>query len=79
MLIRSKSLTGRGPYKSFGGRDASRALAMGSFDDDMFVDAEGAIDTLTDLDDDQRAAMDDWVAHFEGKYIMAGRLLENSD
>lgn len=50
---------------------------MGSFEDDMFVDSEGPIDTLEDLDDEQRAAVADWVAHFDGKYIHAGSLLEN--
>lgn len=50
---------------------------MGSFEDDMFVDSEGAIDTLADLDKEQHEALADWVAHFDGKYIDAGRLLPN--
>lgn len=64
----------KGPYKNFGGRDASRALASGSFDEDMFTDVDGPIDTLSDLTDEQREAMDDWVNHFESKYIVAGSL-----
>ncbi|BFZ55228.1 steroid binding [Savitreella phatthalungensis] len=67
----------QGPYSSFGGRDASRALALGSFDDDNFVDPAGPIDTLDNLDAEQKQALDDWVRHFDGKYIDAGRLIEN--
>lgn len=66
-----------GPYKNFGGRDASRALAVGSFEDDMFVDSEGPIDTLDNLDDEQKQALHDWVSHFDGKYIYAGKLINN--
>lgn len=66
-----------GPYKNFGGRDASRALAMGSFEDDMFVDSDGPIDNLDDLDEEQINTMNDWVSHFEGKYIAAGNLIPN--
>lgn len=55
----------RGPYKNFGGRDASRALACGSFEDEMFVSVDGPIDTLEDLDEEQKKALDDWVSHFD--------------
>lgn len=67
----------RGPYKNFGGRDASRALAMGSFEEDMFVSTDGPIDDLKDLDSEQEQAVNDWISHFDGKYIAAGRLMEN--
>lgn len=50
---------------------------MGSFEDDMFMDSDGAIDTLQDLDEEQLGTMNDWVSHFEGKYIAAGNLVEN--
>ena len=66
-----------GPYKSFGGRDASRALALGSFEDDMFAPIDGPIDSLKDLSEDQHAAMLEWVSHFETKYIVVGNLLPN--
>lgn len=68
----------RGPYSTFGGRDASRALAVGSFDRQVFVDIDGPIDDLADLDQEQRQALDDWVAHFDGKYIDAGTLVPNA-
>ncbi|KAJ9649522.1 Dihydrodipicolinate synthase [Coniosporium tulheliwenetii] len=39
-----------GPYANFAGRDASRGLACGSFDEDMLTgDLEGPLDTLKDL------------------------------
>ena len=38
-----------GAYSNFAGRDASRGLAKGSFDEDMLVDPKEAIDTLEDL------------------------------
>lgn len=50
---------------------------MGSFEDDMFVDSDGPIDDLANLDDEQRTALNDWVSHFDGKYIDAGSLIEN--
>ena len=67
----------RGPYSTFGGRDASRALAVGSFDREVFVDVDGPIDDLADLDDEQRQALHDWVSHFDNKYIDAGKLVPN--
>ncbi|ORY78252.1 cytochrome b5-like heme/steroid binding domain-containing protein [Protomyces lactucae-debilis] len=67
----------KGPYKNFGGHDASRALACGSFEPEMFVSIDGPIDKLEDLDDEQKQSLEDWVSHFDMKYIDAGRLLEN--
>lgn len=52
---------------------------MGSFDDEMFVKVEGPIDDLKDLDGEQVQALDDWASHFSGKYIPAGKLIENQD
>lgn len=65
-----------GPYANFAGRDASRGLASGSFDDDMLTkDLEGPLDTLEDLDDDQREAMRGWEERFEEKYLVVGKLV----
>ena len=65
-----------GPYANFAGRDASRGLALGSFDDDMLTaDLDGPLDSLSDLDDDQRAALDGWEESFRGKYLLVGRLV----
>ena len=50
-----------GPYSNFAGRDASRGLAHGSFDEDMLTkDLDGPLDTLEDLDDEQRDALRGW-------------------
>ena len=44
-----------GPYSNFAGRDASRGLAFGSFDEDMLTkDLGGPLDRLEDLDGEQK-------------------------
>ena len=68
-----------GPYGNFAGRDASRGLAKNSFDRDMLVPLDGPIDKLEDLADDEREALSDWAMHFEGKYQLVGKLIENKD
>ena len=66
----------QGPYANFAGRDASRGLALGSFDDDMLtVDLDGPLDTLSDLDEEQRAALNGWEESFREKYLLVGRLV----
>ena len=45
-----------GPYQNFAGRDASRGLACGSFDEDMLTeDLQGPLDKLEDLGGEDRA------------------------
>ncbi|KAF9132351.1 hypothetical protein BGX30_012699 [Mortierella sp. GBA39] len=68
-----------GPYGNFAGRDASRGLAKNSFDKEMLSPIDGPIDTLTDLDDDEKESLNDWAGHFEGKYQLVGKLIENKD
>ncbi|KAF9352085.1 hypothetical protein BGX34_000185 [Mortierella sp. NVP85] len=68
-----------GPYGNFAGRDASRGLAKNSFDKEMLVPLDGPIDKLEDLTDDEREALSDWAMHFEGKYQVVGKLIENKD
>lgn len=63
-----------GPYENFAGRDASRGLAKGRFDDEMIT--EDGIDTLEDLEESEKRALDEWVGHFEGKYTVVGELVE---
>ena len=65
-----------GPYSNFAGRDASRGLAMNRFDADMLTDPDQPIDRLLDLADEERASLRDWAAHFEGKYLLIGRLVD---
>ncbi|KAG0255537.1 hypothetical protein BG011_005074 [Mortierella polycephala] len=67
-----------GPYGNFAGRDASRGLAKNSFDKSMLVPLEGPIDKLEDLDDSERESLSDWAMHFEAKYQLVGKLIENT-
>lgn len=56
-----------GPYENFAGRDASRGLACGSFDEDMLTkDLYGPLDDLSGLGLDERQAMQDWEDRFAG-------------
>ncbi len=66
----------RGPYANFAGRDASRGLALGSFEEDVLTkDLDGPLDTLSDLDQEQQAMLDDWEQRFREKYLLVGRLV----
>jgi membrane-associated progesterone receptor component len=65
-----------GPYSNFAGRDASKGLAHGSFDEDMLTkDLGGPLDTLEDLDAEQRETLQGWEDRFLEKYLVVGRLV----
>lgn len=65
-----------GPYENFAGRDASRGLACGSFDEDMLTkNLDGPLDDLDDLDDDQKEALNGWEEKFAEKYLVVGKLV----
>ena len=65
-----------GPYENFAGRDASRGLACGSFDEDMLTkDLDGPLDELKDLEGDQLEALRDWEERFNEKYLVVGKLV----
>ena len=65
-----------GPYANFAGRDASRGLACGSFDEDMLTeDLDGPLDKLADLTADQVEALQGWEERFNEKYDIIGRLV----
>lgn len=65
-----------GPYANFAGRDASRGLACGSFDEDMLTkDLQGPLDTLKDLGSEELEALRGWEERFEEKYLVVGRLV----
>ncbi len=70
-----------GPYENFAGRDASRGLAFGSFDEDMLTEnVHGPLDPLDDLDEEQWESLRGWEERFMGKYVEVGRLVaEGSD
>ncbi|TDZ31420.1 Damage response protein 1 [Colletotrichum spinosum] len=65
-----------GPYSNFAGRDASRGLACGSFDEDMLTkDLDGPLDTLEGLGPEETEALQGWEENFESKYLVVGRLV----
>ncbi|KAF2748063.1 cytochrome b5 [Sporormia fimetaria CBS 119925] len=65
-----------GPYANFAGRDASRGLACGSFDENMLTsDLDGPLDTLSDLNQEQMEALQGWEERFLEKYLVVGKLV----
>ena len=65
-----------GPYENFAGRDASRGLACGSFDEDMLTkDLQGPLDSLQGLGEEELQALQDWEERFEAKYLVVGKLV----
>ncbi|KAK4213286.1 cytochrome b5-like heme/steroid binding domain-containing protein [Rhypophila decipiens] len=65
-----------GPYANFAGRDASRGLACGSFDEEMLTkDLDGPLDKLDDLGRDEMEALQGWEERFSEKYLVVGRLV----
>ena len=65
-----------GPYENFAGRDASRGLACGSFDEEMLTkDLNGPLDDLNGMGPEEFEALRDWEQRFEEKYIIVGKLV----
>lgn len=65
-----------GPYENFAGRDATRGLACGSFDEEMLTkDLEGPLDDLHGLGDDEFESLQGWEDRFNEKYLVVGRLV----
>ncbi|WPG98855.1 Hypothetical protein R9X50_00165300 [Acrodontium crateriforme] len=65
-----------GPYANFAGRDASRGLACGSFDEDMLTeDLQGPLDKLEDLGGEEMEALRGWEERFTEKYLVVGKLV----
>jgi len=65
----------QGPYSNFAGRDASRGLAKNSFDEDMLTALDKPLDLLEDLNNEERTSLMEWAGHFEGKYLLVGKLV----
>lgn len=65
-----------GPYENFAGRDASKGLACGSFDEDVLTkNLDGPLDNLSGLNEDQLEALQGWEERFTEKYIIVGKLV----
>lgn len=63
-----------GPYENFAGRDASRGLALNSFDPSVLTALSEPIDSLSDLSTEEKESLDNWESHFENKYKVVGTL-----
>ncbi|KAL4402109.1 Dihydrodipicolinate synthase [Malassezia pachydermatis] len=68
-----------GPYGNFAGRDASRGMAKQSFDLEMITPLDQPLDTLEDLTMEERKNMNEWKAHFAGKYPIVGQLVNENE
>ncbi|KAH3686782.1 hypothetical protein WICPIJ_002261 [Wickerhamomyces pijperi] len=64
-----------GPYSNFAGHDASRGLALNSFDMADVRDWDQPIDDLKDLKPEESEALDGWEEHFKKKYPVVGKLV----
>jgi membrane-associated progesterone receptor component len=65
-----------GPYANFAGRDATRGLACGSFDEDMLTkDLDGPLDDLKGLGGEELEALQGWEERFNDKYDIVGELV----
>lgn len=63
-----------GPYENFAGRDASRGLALNSFDPAVLTPLDEPLDTLESLSAEEKESLLNWKTHFENKYIVVGTL-----
>ncbi|KAI5948914.1 DAP1 [Candida theae] len=66
-----------GPYENFAGRDASRGLALNSFDPAVLTPLDQPIDDLKDLSKLEKESLEQWEEHFENRYKVVGSLHEN--
>jgi membrane-associated progesterone receptor component len=64
-----------GPYSNFAGHDASRGLALNSFDFDVIKSFGEGIDDLEGLNKEEQEALDGWEEHFKKKYPIVGDLV----
>lgn len=69
-----------GPYENFAGRDATRGLACGSFDEEMLTkDLQAPLDDLKGLGDEEMETLRGWEERFDEKYLVVGRLVAVGD
>lgn len=66
-----------GPYENFAGRDASRGLALNSFDPAVLTPLDQPIDDLKNLSKLEQESLEQWDEHFENRYKVVGTLHEN--
>lgn len=63
-----------GPYANFAGRDASRGLALNSFEESCLTALDEPLDKLQDLSKEEQDSLENWEEHFENKYKVVGTL-----
>ncbi|KAJ9109955.1 hypothetical protein QFC20_003155 [Naganishia adeliensis] len=68
-----------GPYGNFAGRDASRGMAMQSFEEEMLTSLDKPLDSLENLSKSEIDNMNGWHSHFSNKYIICGELIEDPE
>lgn len=68
-----------GPYENFAGRDASRGLALNSFDPSVLTPVDQPLDKLEDLTAEEKESLDNWESHFDAKYTVVGTLHNPED
>lgn len=74
-VTQGKSFYGpQGPYANFAGRDASRGLALNSFDPSCLTPVTEPLDDLLGLSKEELASLDSWEELFENKYPIVGTL-----
>ncbi|KAB8067771.1 hypothetical protein BDV29DRAFT_196187 [Aspergillus leporis] len=79
LAVRGRVFDG-GLYQNFAGRDASRGLALQSFDEETLTkDLKGPLDDLQDLNTDQLVNLESWEKRFMDKYPVVGRLVAEDD
>lgn len=64
-----------GPYSNFAGHDASRGLALNSFEIDTVPEWDKPMDSLSNLAPEQKESLDSWESHFAKKYPCVGTLV----
>jgi len=64
-----------GPYSNFAGNDASRGLALNSFESEHIRQWDEPIDDLSGLSESELKSLDGWENMFKGKYPCVGTLV----
>lgn len=68
-----------GPYSNFAGHDASRGLALNSFELDVVKNWTEPMDKLDDLSEAEIQALDGWEKMFSEKYTCVGNLVADDE
>lgn len=76
MVAKTENKPQGGPYENFAGRDASRGLALQSFNEEVLTqDLKGPLDNLADINATELANLESWEEHFSSKYTVVGWLV----